>query len=397
MAESRMGTVAFGFTLGFSFFVIRNALKQTHKLNTYIILVWSEITAYLLYACLVFLFLNYFIPPSMAYFLVALTLWAIQVQIVVQIILNRISMVWSNPRHKLFLWWGVTVWITLINISVFCIWLPATLRLSDHIVMVNRIWDRLEKFLYLLTDAALNVVFIRSVKKQLVSNGLTKYDKLVKFNTQIMAVSLSMDLIIIGMMSAPDRFLYLQFHPLAYMIKLNIEMEMSAMIVAIIQSTHQLRTIQNLEPSWDVTSPFSEWYDDDDDSQSKRRKNSPTKPTSRYRPQLQIMTAPAYLHCLKPEGPEKTPVRSTSQSGHTPIELPPLALIAEDVSDEEKPSTWTDFLKSPIMNGEAPYPDTMNYFGDILPTSASGTVVQSSKQRAERCTNSNIIQSHRRA
>lgn len=362
-------------------------------MNNFIILVWSEIVAYLLYACLVFLFLNYFIPPSMSYFLVALTLWAIQVQIVVQIILNRISMVWSNPRHKLFLWWGVTAWITLINISVYCIWLPATLRLSDNIVMVNRIWDRLEKFLYLLTDAALNVVFIRSVKKQLVANGLTKYDKLVRFNTRIMVVSLSMDLLIIGMMSAPDRFLYLQFHPLAYMIKLNIEMEMSAMIVAIIQSTQQLRTIHDHEPSWDVMSPYAEWYEEEDDTQSKRRKNSPVKSTSRYRPQLEIMTAPAYSFRSHPEGPEKTPACSTSQSGHIPIELPPMALIADDVSDEEKPSTWTDFLKSPIMTGEPQYPDHMCSSAGILShSSSSSTIDQSIKQFAEQCPNTHISQ-----
>ncbi|EGG03889.1 uncharacterized protein MELLADRAFT_89799 [Melampsora larici-populina 98AG31] len=316
----------------------------------------------------------------MSYFLVALTLWAIQVQIVVQIILNRISMVWSNPRHKTLLWWGVTAWITLINISVYCIWLPATLRLSDNIIMVNRIWDRLEKFLYLLTDAALNVVFIRSVKKQLVANGLTKYDKLVRFNTHIMAVSLSMDLLIIGMMSAPDRFYSVNQTNTAIFLCASLlkEMEMSAMIVAIIQSTHQLRTIHDHEPSWDVMSPYSEWYEDDDDSQSKRRKNSPVKSTSRYRPQLQILTTSTNSHRFQPAGPEKPPARR-SQSGHIPIELPPMALLAEDVSDEEKPSTWSDFLKSPIMTGEAYYPDSMNSFAIISPNSSSGAVHQSSQ------------------
>ena len=46
----------------------------------------------------------------------------------------------------------------------------------------------------LLVDAALNIYFIRSVKKRLVKyHGLKKYAALVTFNTRLMVVSICMD------------------------------------------------------------------------------------------------------------------------------------------------------------------------------------------------------------
>jgi hypothetical protein len=39
----------------------------------------------------------------------------------------------------------------------------------------------------------------------------------------IIGLSLSMDVLIIGMMSLKNSFVYMQFHPLAYIVKLKIE------------------------------------------------------------------------------------------------------------------------------------------------------------------------------
>ena len=87
--------------------------------------------------------------------------------------------------------------------------------------------------MYLVVDAALNYYFIRTVKVRLVSHGgvrlsfpfllflglaklirctqLKKYQKLVRFNTQIVFVSLSMDVLIIAMMWLRNDFVYMQF------------------------------------------------------------------------------------------------------------------------------------------------------------------------------------------
>lgn len=58
----------------------------------------------------------------------------------------------------------------------------------------------------MLVDGALNLYFIRVVQKRLVRNGLTKYRSLVHFNMSIVGFSLSMDLLIITMMSLPNTF-----------------------------------------------------------------------------------------------------------------------------------------------------------------------------------------------
>ena len=73
-------------------------------------------------------------------------------------------------------------------------------------IYINEIWDRIEKCLYLIIDAALNWYFIRVVKKSLVQNGLNKYNKLVRFNQRIIIISLLMDVMIIAAMSIPNGF-----------------------------------------------------------------------------------------------------------------------------------------------------------------------------------------------
>lgn len=66
---------------------------------------------------------------------------------------------------------GVAIFITLINISVYCIWIPARLQISPEYEHINNIWDRVEKVIYLVVDAALNWYFIDIVKKRLVKQG----------------------------------------------------------------------------------------------------------------------------------------------------------------------------------------------------------------------------------
>lgn len=100
----------------------------------------------------------------------------------------------------------VAIFITAINISVYCIWIPARLQISEEYIHLNDIWDRCEKCIYLVVDATLNWYFIRTVKKTLVVRGLTKYNQLVQFNIWIVGLSLSMDALIIGMMSLSNSF-----------------------------------------------------------------------------------------------------------------------------------------------------------------------------------------------
>ena len=87
--------------------------------------------------------------------------------------------------------YGTAIVILAVNISVFCIWIPAKME-------VNKTYERFEKVIILLVDAALNYYFIRVVQKQLIKPGLTKYRPLVRFNLWMIILSLAMDCLIIG-------------------------------------------------------------------------------------------------------------------------------------------------------------------------------------------------------
>ncbi|KZM25940.1 hypothetical protein ST47_g3000 [Ascochyta rabiei] len=136
----------------------------------------------------------------------------------------------TDMRHSRNIMIATAVFVTAINISVFNIWIPARLQINHKYHVINEYWDRIEKCLYLIVDAALNWYFLKTVKANLISNGLTKYNRLVRFNQRIVVVSLLMDVMIIGAMSIPNSFVYIQFHPLAYLVKLNIEMVMANLI-----------------------------------------------------------------------------------------------------------------------------------------------------------------------
>jgi hypothetical protein len=135
-----------------------------------------------------------------------LTLWALQVQFLLQIIINRIGLLIPNKRKVWRIKWGVALLITLINISVYCIWVPARLQISEEYIRINEIWDRCEKGIYLVVDGILNWYFLRLVSSNLIKAGITKYKRLYNFNSVIVVVSLSMDVLIIAMMSLPNTF-----------------------------------------------------------------------------------------------------------------------------------------------------------------------------------------------
>ena len=77
----------------------------------------------------------------------------------------------------------------------------------NRYILINNIWDRIEKVIYLFIDALLNWYFLKVVKANLINNGLQKYNKLLRFNQKIIILSLLMDVMIIGAMSIPNTFM----------------------------------------------------------------------------------------------------------------------------------------------------------------------------------------------
>ncbi|KAJ4122940.1 hypothetical protein NW768_009930 [Fusarium equiseti] len=125
-----------------------------------------------------------------------------------------------------------------INISVFCVWIPARLQISQQFISVNAIWDRVEKGIFLVVDAGLNFYFIHLVRSRLIANGLTKYTRLYHVNLVMIGISMTMDVLLIAMMSLPNDIVYLQFHPLAYLVKLHIEMNMAELITKVVKASN---------------------------------------------------------------------------------------------------------------------------------------------------------------
>ena len=132
------------------------------------------------------------------------TLWIIQTQCLLQIIANRVALIMTDQRHARMLKLGLFIGMALINISVYVIWIPARMKVSPFWIHANEIWDRCEQAIFLLMDLGLNIHFLYLIRSRLISRGLHKYQPLFKFNAAIVIISISMDALIIGIMSLPN-------------------------------------------------------------------------------------------------------------------------------------------------------------------------------------------------
>lgn len=111
-----------------------------------------------------------------------------------------------TKAHIVKIRWIVVCVLGCVNISVYCIWIPARLQTTPQYVTINFYWDRMEKVIFLIVDAGLNLYFIYLVRSKLIANGLAKYMPLYRFNLFMVGVSVSLDIILIGSMSIPNDF-----------------------------------------------------------------------------------------------------------------------------------------------------------------------------------------------
>ncbi|OTA99544.1 hypothetical protein M426DRAFT_325013 [Hypoxylon sp. CI-4A] len=241
--DVQVSSLAAGFSIGFGFLTVWEALKQTRRnrnplRSTYIYMVWGEILANLIILIMGYLWITgvFGDTPSIPLLFFILFFWVFEIQLLMQIIINRIAVIAESRDTIRLLKWGTVIIITTINIAVFCIFIPAHLvpPVSQTYVNINKYWDRISKCLICLVDAALNYYFSRTVRKRLVEqHGLRKYKPLASFNDKLMVVSILMDIMLICLMSLPNPIVFVQFHPVAYLVKLNIEMSMASLITKV--------------------------------------------------------------------------------------------------------------------------------------------------------------------
>ncbi|KAB5572768.1 hypothetical protein GE09DRAFT_683866 [Coniochaeta sp. 2T2.1] len=213
--ELNLPTLLLGFTWAISASTFTKAAKQTYmcwhrsrRINAYIVMIWLEWTTCLIVSLASWMYLENRIHPSLGYYFGMLVMWVIEVQCITQIIINRVSLIMFNPRRVSMLKWGVAIFIGVINISVFCTWIPAHLHASPEIMRANLIWDRTEKCIFLVLELCLNGYFMWLIRSELVSNGLTKYNVLFKFNVAMVLLSVALDAVIIGVMSLPNDLIH---------------------------------------------------------------------------------------------------------------------------------------------------------------------------------------------
>ncbi|KAI0159957.1 hypothetical protein GGR52DRAFT_171316 [Hypoxylon sp. FL1284] len=241
--DIQVSSIAFGFSIGFGIWTLWEAVKQTRRnrnplRSTYIHMIWGEILASLVIMVVGYLWIGGMFgeKPTVPLLFFILLAWVFQIQLLMQIIINRIAIISEcQGTIRRMKWWTALI-ISCINIAVFCIFIPAHLDppVSQLYVSINKYWDRTSKCLICVVDAALNYFFSRTVKKRLVEqHGLTKYRPLAKFNDRLMILSIGMDLMLIGLMSYPNPIVFVQFHPVTYLVKLNIEMSMANLITKV--------------------------------------------------------------------------------------------------------------------------------------------------------------------
>ncbi|PBK73573.1 hypothetical protein ARMSODRAFT_1015115 [Armillaria solidipes] len=238
--DSILGSIVFGFFFGFSIHVVwRAALetKRASRVSAYIIMIWLEILANTTYAVVAWCYLQKIINPSIGVFLTCIICWIVQVQCLMLIIVNRLCILIQKPSQRLTLKLVVIGVVSVVSISTSCIWIPAELQINSTYISLNKWWDKFEKSIYLLLDLALNILFIRMVKGRLVDHGLKKYDRVMRFNQRIIILSIGMDVLLMGATTLKNPFVYTQFHPVTYIVKLQIEMSMSRLLIKVAHST----------------------------------------------------------------------------------------------------------------------------------------------------------------
>ncbi|KAI0967293.1 hypothetical protein F4678DRAFT_248385 [Xylaria arbuscula] len=245
-----VASIVWGFSLAVSFFTASKARKQTwrawrrtHRISGYLVMVWGEWLASTIIGILSWLFLYEIIEPSFQFFFFLITFWTLQVQCIMQILINRIGLITRDQRRINRIKWTVAGILFLVNISVYVIWIPARLQISPAWIRLNDVWDRVEKVIFAIIDLILSGYFAYLVRSKLIDNGLDKYNPLFRYNVGMIFFSLALDIILIVVLPLGNGLVYLSFHPLVYLLKLHIELNLTDLLAKIVrvaegQSTH---------------------------------------------------------------------------------------------------------------------------------------------------------------
>ncbi|KAM0277243.1 hypothetical protein ACHAQH_005964 [Verticillium albo-atrum] len=166
-------------------------------------MVWTSWSCGIIQTIVNYCYFKGVIEPSFWLFFGEVLIWAVQIQCLMQILVNRVSLIMFNPTNAFRLKIAVLASITILNVGVMVIWVPAQLEINKTFHTANEVWHRIEKSLFLVVDAALNFYFIYLVRSALIQPGLTKYKSIYRFNLAMVAISISLDIAVIGVVTLP--------------------------------------------------------------------------------------------------------------------------------------------------------------------------------------------------
>ncbi|GAO18009.1 uncharacterized protein UV8b_07695 [Ustilaginoidea virens] len=253
-----LAAVYLGVFIGVFPITMSKIIRQTRKIvlqsrtyqNAYLYMIWIEAIVNLVFTIITYLYLIKIIPGSLGFYLGTAGLWAIQTQLLSQIIANRVGLIMVNKKKVKMMKLGLAGAILCVNIAVAVIW-PAAY--DDHAtpaqIELNNIFEKAEKSFFLVVDLGLNMTFLYMVRFRLIAQGLHKYWKLFNYNIAIVGVSTAMDAALLGMLSLPNPYLYVQFAPVVYIVKLNIELTMASLIAKIVKRSVNHRQFNNHQSS----------------------------------------------------------------------------------------------------------------------------------------------------
>lgn len=125
-----LASLAAGFALGFGFLTVWEAIKQTRRnqnprKSLYICMIWGEIVANLGLGIMGWLLLDGILTATVPVLFALLVFYVFEIQFLMQIIVNRIAIIAETRETVVRVKWTTAGIITLINVAVFCIWIPA--------------------------------------------------------------------------------------------------------------------------------------------------------------------------------------------------------------------------------------------------------------------------------
>ncbi|KAH7035756.1 uncharacterized protein B0I36DRAFT_361086 [Microdochium trichocladiopsis] len=197
-------------------------------------MIWTHLVLNTVDGCIAWFYLFRKIKPGFWIFLWFCIVWAIQIQLVMQIIINRIALLMSDQHRARQLKWITFVIVGIIGVVVTVVWMPASLQISPMWIEVNKVWDRLKQCILTVMDVCLNFYFLHMVRKHLIANGLQKYKYLYNYNAAMVGLVVLLDATLIGLMSLQVKYAYLQFQIIVYLTRFYIEMANADLIRKII-------------------------------------------------------------------------------------------------------------------------------------------------------------------